>query len=355
MVGISRRSLLAAGALAPALAPSLLRPASAQTAKLRLGTWGGSWRDAMEAHVVSQLAPLGVSVEYVLGNPDDNLAKLVVAKRQGQVAFDVWECKPDETVNLTRSGMLARLDFSKLPNAAALPPWARAPEYVCTLATQDGIVYNAQKFQEAGLAPPTRYLDLNAPALRGKVAFPDVSNTLHWNAVFGLAYEDGKDESNMSSVIGLVKAMKPAYYFASSTDLALKFGSGEIWAAPWQTGWAIRLKRSGVPAAIGWTTFGRHRGGLQFNAAAAVAGAPNLAGAHAFINAFLSVEGQYQFCKATGTMPTNPTARLKMAQDPELAAMMLLSDDAVEGAFRVDWTRFNLKAWRERWTREIGT
>lgn len=350
---VSRRTVLAAGALAPVLAAGGW-PARAQGAPLRIGTWGGSWRDAMEAHVVSRLAPLGHKVEYVLGNPDDNLAKLVVAKRQNQVAFDAWECKPDETVNLTRSGMLAPLDFSKIPNAAALPEWARAPQYVCTLATQDGIVYNAQKFQEAGLAPPTRYLDLNAPALRGKVAFPDVSNTLHWNAVFGIAYEDGKNESDMSSVIGLVKALKPAYYFASSTDLALKFGSGEIWAAPWQTGWALRLKRSGVPAAIAWTSFGPHRGALQFNAAAAVAGTPNLAGAHDFINAFLSPEAQFQFCKATGTMPTVPEARHRMAQDPELAAMMLLDDAAVESAFKVDWARFNLKAWRERWTREIG-
>jgi putative spermidine/putrescine transport system substrate-binding protein len=351
MVGLSRRSLLAAGLLIPAAT----RTARAQAAPLRIGTWGGSWRDAFDTHVIPRMAPSGAPIEYVLGNPDDNLAKLVVAKRQGQVPFDVWECKPDETVGMIRSGLLAPLDYALLPNAATLPDWAHTPNYVCTLATQDGIVYNAQKFREAGLAPPARYLDLNAPALVGRVAFPDVSNTLHWNAVFGMAYEDGKDESDMSSVIGLVKAMRPAYYFSSSTDLALKFGSGEIWAAPWQTGWAVRLKRSGVPAAIAWTRFGRHRGALQFNAAAVVNGTPNSGAAHGFIDAFLSTEGQSGFCAATGTMPTIPAARRVMAQDPELAAMMLLRDDEVENAFRVDWSRFNLPRWRERWIREIGT
>src|SRR5580658_9433837 len=186
MTGLSRRSLLAAGLLIPAWA----RVARAQAAPLRVGTWGGSWRDALATHISARLAPSGSPLEYVLGNPDDNLAKLVVAKRQGQIPFDVWECKPDETVGMIRSGLLAPLDYALLPNAATLPDWAHAPHYVCTLATQDGIVYNAQKFREAGLAPPTRYLDLNAPALLGRVAFPDVSNTLHWNAVFGLAYED---------------------------------------------------------------------------------------------------------------------------------------------------------------------
>jgi putative spermidine/putrescine transport system substrate-binding protein len=354
MVGISRRSLLAAGLAVPAVAGLDARRALAQAAPLRIGTWGGSWREAMDAHVISKLKPLGTPIEYVLGNPDDNLAKLVVAKRQGQIPFDVWECKPDEAAGLVKANLLEPLDYAKVPNAAALPAWARAPQHVFTIATQDGIVYNEQKFREAGLAPPTRYLDLNAPALRGRVAFPDVSNTLHWNAVFGLAYEDGKDESDMSSVIRIVKEMKPAYYFSSSVDLALKFGSGEIWAAPWQTGWAVRLKRSGVPAAIGWTKFGDHRGALQFNAAAAVRGTPNPDGAFAFIDAYLSPDGQLGFCKATGVMPMHPAARRKMAEDPELAAMMLLDDAAVEQAFRVDWTRFNLQKWRERWTREIG-
>ena len=41
-----------------------------------------------------------------------------------------------------------------------------AEQHVFTIATQDGIVYNEQKFKEAGLPAPTRYLDLNAPALR---------------------------------------------------------------------------------------------------------------------------------------------------------------------------------------------
>src|SRR5260221_9409761 len=244
---LSGRSVLAVGLAVPAIAGLGARPADAEGAALRVGTWGGSWREALDAHVISKLPPPGMPIEYVLGNPDDNLAKLVVAKRQCQTPFDVWGCKPDETVGMGRANLLEPLDYAQLPHAAALPAWGRAPEHVFTIATQDGIVYNEQKFREAGLAPPTRYLDLNAPALRGRVAFPDVSNTLHWNAVFGLAYEDGKDESDMSSVIGLVKAMRPSYYFASSTDLALKFGSGEIWAAPWQTGWAARLKRSGVP------------------------------------------------------------------------------------------------------------
>lgn len=354
MVGISRRLLLAAGLAAPAIAGLAVRRADAQAAALRIGTWGGSWRDALDANVIPKLPPPAPPIEYVLGNPDDNLAKLVVAKRQGQTPFDVWECKPDEAAGMVKANLLEPIDYAQVPHAAALPDWARASHYVFTISTQDGIVYNEQKFREAGLAPPTRYLDLNAPALRGHLAFPDLSNPLHWNAVFGLAYESGKDESDMSAVIPLVKAMHPAYYFASSVDLALKFGSGEIWAAPWQTGWAIRLKRSGVPTAIGWTTFGKHRGAMLFTAVAAVHGTPNPAGAFGFINAYLSPEGQLGFCKATGVVPVHPEARRKMAQDPELAAMMLLDDAAIENAFRVDWSRFDMKGWRERWTREIG-
>lgn len=354
MVGVSRRSLLAAGLAVPALAGLGTRRAAAQAAALRVGTWGGSWRDALDANVIPKLPMPHPPIEYVLGNPDDNLAKLVVARRQGQTPFDVWECKPDEAANMVKANLLEPIDFAQVPNAAVLPTWARASHHVFTISTQDGIVYNEQKFREAGLAPPTRYSDLNAPALRGHLAFPDLANPLHWNAVFGIAYEAGKDESDMSPVIPLVKALQPAYYFASSVDLAQKFGTGEIWAAPWQTGYAIRLKRSGVPAAIAWPMFGSHRGAMLFTAVAAVHGTPNPAGAFSFINAYLSPEGQLGFCKATGVVPMNPAARREMAKDPELASMMLLDDAAIENAFRVDWSRFDMKAWRERWTREIG-
>ncbi len=118
MVGISRRSLLAAGLLAPAMTGIGARRAVAQTKALRIGTWGGSWRDALDASVISKIPSPTPPVEYVLGNPDDNLAKLVAARRQNQTPFDVWECKPDEAAGMVKANLLESIDYAQVPNAA---------------------------------------------------------------------------------------------------------------------------------------------------------------------------------------------------------------------------------------------
>ncbi len=172
------------------------------------------------------------------------------------------ECNPDQTPALTRSGLFESIDYTKLPNAAAIPAWARAKAVAYTVSTEDGIVYNEEKFKAAGLAAPKSYLDLKDPRLAGKVAFPDVSNAQHWNAVVGLAMLGGGSETNMAPALKLVNELKPAYFFSASTDLATRFGSGEIWAAPWQVGWAVRLKRSGVPIAMAYPHFGTKVGAL---------------------------------------------------------------------------------------------
>ena len=50
---------------------------------LRVGTWGGSWREARHELIGQKLEEMGAKVEYVIGTPRDNFAKLLTARRQG--------------------------------------------------------------------------------------------------------------------------------------------------------------------------------------------------------------------------------------------------------------------------------
>lgn len=358
---LSRRSLLRAAIAASAgvgasseLARSrIARAAVVGAADFRIATWGGSWRDSVAKNIVDRMDVHGGSIDYVLGNPDDNLAKLVAAHRGGQIPFDAMECNPDQPPLLTKSGLFETLDYAKLANSATFPSWARATCVAYTIATEDGIVYNEEKFKSAGIPAPKTYLDLKDPRLAGKVAFPDISNPQHWNAVVGLAILGGGGETNMTPAIKLVNELKPAYFFSASTECATRFGAGEIWAAPWHVGWAVRLKRSGVPIAMAFPSFGGKVGALYPVSVGIIKGTPRMAEAYAFIDEYLAPDAQATHGIATGSLPLNPAAQPALAKDPINQSLMILNGDDLKNMFLIDWSRLEATKWREAWNRGI--
>ncbi len=351
--GMKARLIAVVAAVLASWLPSEASAVELAGTTLRVATWGGSWRDSIDKHISGKLAAQGVKVEYVLGNPEDNLAKLIAARRQGQVPFDVMEGSPELFNAMVSAGLLEKINYDHLPNAKGLPVWAREAYQVVGLLTEDGIAYNVEKFRQAGLEPPQRYSDLQNPKLSGHVAFPDTSHVQHWNAVVGLAYEAGGNEGSMAGAVRLVNALKPAYFYTASTELATRFGSGDIWAAPWHAGWVVRLKRTGVPVAMAYTRFGDKKGAVWAVPQYIVKGTRNLAAAEAFINEYLSVEVQYEHGKTTGCVPVSSAARARMREDAESREALFLSDAELGQAYRISWSRLDPRQWRETWTREV--
>jgi putative spermidine/putrescine transport system substrate-binding protein len=351
----SRRNVLAgaAAAIGAATFPRLSGGAADFAGKtLRVGTWGGSWRDSLEKTVASKVEARGAKIEYVLDSPTGNAAKLIAAR--GRAApFDSMEGAPELVSSLADAKLIQKLNLSALPNAQHLLPFARSEYYVITLATLDGVVFNTGKFQEAGIVPPKHYRDLINPKLNGRVAFPDVTHTQHWNVVVGLAYEAGGDETSLTKAIPLVNEIKPAYFYASSTDLATKFGSGEIWAAPWHAGFVVRLKRTGLPVAIAYTQFGTKHAALWPVLHHLISGSGNTVLAEAFLDTYLSPDAQFEHSKFTGSLPMNPDARQRLSKDPENKDVLMFSDEELNNTFLIDFAKVDLPKWREAWNRDV--
>jgi len=320
---------------------------------VRVATYGGGWRDSIVKFILPDLIARKVQFDFTVGQPDDNLARLIAAKRQGQIPFDTIDPSALTYGEAVRAGFFAPVDYGRLTNAHFAPSWARDERQLAALWTADGIVYNTERLRDAGVPAPARYSDLAHPKLRGHVAFPDPGHVQHWNAVVALARESGGDEGNMTGAIDRVNDIAPAYFFNSSVELASRMSGGDIWAAAWHGGWAVRLKRSGVPAAVIYPNIGGHVGALWPSTRAIIAGATNLAGAHAYLDAWMAVEGPAKFCDDTGSVPVNPEARAKMREDPDNRAMLPLTDAELDNAYRVDWSRMNAKAWREQWNRLV--
>jgi putative spermidine/putrescine transport system substrate-binding protein len=351
---MSRRVLTLLLVLAALL--TLARPLTAQRpldgTTIRVATWGGSWRDALHQLIGARLEAQGAKMEYVLANPSENFAKLVAARGR-EAPFDVMEVTPEILTTMTREGFVQKLDLGKIPAAKALPKFAVGEQWIMTSIAEEGIAYNEKKFQELGLPKPQRYSDLANPKLEGHVAFPDVTVTMHWSAVVALARENGGSETAMDKALEQVKKIKPLYYYPSSTDLVTKFNLGDVWAAPFHAGWVIRVKRTGFPLAHANITLDGKTGYLNPIYVLIPRGARNVAGAEAFIEAFLGPEVQFEFAKKVGVVPMHRGARDRLTKDPE-AAILLLTDEQLNQANMVDWSKVNADEWRDKWNRFVG-
>ena len=142
---------------------------------LRVGTWGGSWREARHELIGKKLEELGAKVEYVLGHPRDNFAKLIAARGHGDTPLDVMEISPELSLTLEKQGFLDALNYQAIPNAANVDGIYRTPPAVATQVSQIGIAYNKKKFDELGLPKPTSFADLYHPKLAGRVAMTDIN------------------------------------------------------------------------------------------------------------------------------------------------------------------------------------
>ena len=319
---------------------------------LRVGTFGGSWKDAVEAQVSRKVEALGMKVEYVVGNPAENFSK-VVAARGRATPIDVMELGPAEHIIMGKNDFLETIPRAMVPNASKLPGQIVEATAYAHLMIQNGIVYRADVFEAEKIPIPQSYGDLINPKLTGRVAFPDVTNTQHWTAVTSLAHENGGDERSYQKGFAKVLDMKPLYYFSAASELAQKFGSNDVIAAPWHAGWGVRLERAGQKVAFVHPKVGNKVGAVEYNYLAIVKGSKNVEAAAAFINAFLDTASQTEFAKLTGSTPTNREARAQIAGDPTLSRFMLLTDKELEGAFVVDWNKIDQQQWRNDWARAI--
>ena len=77
---IQRRHILKGMALtagAAAMAFGRAKAGDFDGKTLRVGTWGGSWRDSLEKTVGAKVEARGAKIEYLLDSPTGNAAKLI--------------------------------------------------------------------------------------------------------------------------------------------------------------------------------------------------------------------------------------------------------------------------------------
>lgn len=320
---------------------------------LRVATWGGTWMQLLKQYVEPTLRDRGATVEYVLGQPDDNLAKLIAARGQ-QPPIDLIEYSENDRSSMLGAGVLAPVDYKKLPNAQDVRAEWRLPSMVANSSTVDGIVYNAAQFKQAGIAPPRDYRDLANPKLSGRVAFGDITTPQGVKGLIAIAYENGGNETNLMPGMAAILRLKPRTFYKSWTQIFTQFKGGDVWAAHWHAGWVVRGRQAGIPLDIVLPPVAGKHGVLSNTWLSPVKGSSAGAAALVFINQYLAPKPQQELGRRNGIRPINPQAADALAQsDPVLGSVLPLSQAAIERVFYPDILKIDMDALIDQWDRTV--
>jgi len=318
---------------------------------LRVATFGGNWRDFVRDYVGAEIEKRGGKVEWVLGSPADSLAKLIAAR--GRAApFDILEVTEPIQPDLLEGKFLAPINLANIPNLQHLRKDQYDQNLVASWTTQEGIVYNVEKFKELGLPAPTRFSDMLNPKLAGKVAFADISSGGGVPAVGGAIYDAGGSEANIDPGFDLIRKLSVKSYWKQGGDVVTQFKNGDVLIAAIGTGWGLQGMNSGLPLAVVHPQFPNGKKGIaKLGWLGIVKDTKAQAAAEFFINRYLDVDAQVQMAKGHGIVPVNALALAQLKEIPALDRALLLDPKEAGNMLTLDYSKIDMSVWLEKWNR----
>lgn len=291
----------------------------------------------------------GIRVEVETGSNADRLSQLQLAA--GDPGIDVMLISDTFAASGQEQDLFQDFDESDVPNLANIADFAveegfDGPAYSYQL---NGTLYDTEQVTAAQAADWSLYAD---PAFAGRLAFPDISVTAGQLAVSGVAAAYGSGPYDVDSAYSTIGGWAPGIlqFYTSSTEVTNLLTQGEIVAADALSGFATTLIASGEPVAWTAPTEGRY---MATNRAMIPAGAPNVDGAHAFIDYLLSVEAQSASAQIVGDLPVALDAEIP----DEITAVVgdIAADPVAAGYDTLDPAEVlpNRAAWVERFAREV--
>jgi len=319
---------------------------------LRMGTWGGATRDALRDYVANEIEKRGGKVEFVIGSPQDNFAKLIASR--GEPPFDLMDFLGTMVPEMTGRNLLVKLNLANIPNTRYLQADEFNDLMVGTWNTQEVIIYNKDKLREIGVPPPESLADLRSPKLAGRVLIPDLSSGGGIEALGAFALSAGGDEQNVEPGLKLIREIPGVRFWKSGGEIVTQFKSGDVWVAVAHAGWAVRTARAGVPVMTVPARIGSKRGMIKEGYVGIVRGSKNQEAAEFFLNTYISAEAQHQFASKVGVVPMNPEARAKLAMTPVVKDLVILDQGRISNMRKLDASKINFSQWSDQWNRAMA-
>ena len=332
-----------------ACAAALFSAAAHAETTLYLANVGGSNQDLFQKKIIPPFEKAhDAKIVYVAGNSSDTLAKLTAQKGHQQINIAIMDDGP--MYQATQRGLCAPLEDA--PVMKDLYPLSRlGPTAVGMGMVATGIGYNADAFKKAGLPPPDSWASLGDAHYKGKLGVPPITNTYGLHTLVMMARINGGGEKNIDpgfKAITSKVAPNVLSWPATPGEMDSLMQSGDVIIAPYGSGRAVALQRTGFPLKF----FYPKEGGVALQVAMCVV-AENKENAlsQAFVQYLLSPEVQAMQAEAVGLGPTNKTVKLP----PDVAAKVPYGPDQVSKLIGMDWDTINQHRteWTERWNRTV--
>ncbi|TDC79982.1 extracellular solute-binding protein [Streptomyces hainanensis] len=302
-----------------------------------------------EANVVEPFEEAtGATVEIESGSNADRLTQLQLAG--GDPGIDVMLISDTFAALGQDQGLFQEFDSGDVPNLDAIAEFAADDAYAGPAYTYqlNGVLYRTDQLSAEEAADWSVFGD---PAYSGKVALPDISATAGQLTASGIGEQFGDGPYDMDTAFETMGGWSSGVlqFYSSTTEVTNLISQGEIAAVPTISAFVPPLIAAGEP--VDWVppAEGRY---LATNRLMVPDGAPNTAGAYAFIDYMLSVEAQQ--ASVESDLPVNP----EVAPSETFAELMgeAATDPIAAGYQTLDPRQLvdNRTEWVERFAREVS-
>jgi len=277
---------------------------------LIVSTWGGNWKEGVKIVGDEFTKRTGVEVEYITGGTLDRLAKAKVARDDPE--SDLINTTAHVGYLYYADGLMEKLDYAKIPNAAGLYPMAKRSDYT---VSDYAYVYTPAFRTDA--MPEDFKIDswevLWDESMKGKLGLPDFDPSHIIIAATKLA---GVKPEEWDKVKDKLIALKPnikAFYQSDATSQNL-MRTGETPVQVLLNINGYHLEKLGMPvkievpkegAVVGLDVWGINAGSKKKELA------------QQFLDIALEPEMLAKLCNFHKCSPMSPDAKL----DPEIAAL----------------------------------
>jgi ABC-type Fe3+ transport system substrate-binding protein len=324
---------------------------------LRVATFPGTWATLIRSQIGESLEAQGIKLEFIPGTSAQFLAKLVASKGQ-PAPFDVVEIADEDYADFRAGKFVTQLDLAKIPNVSHLGNSLYDDYHVANWLSEPSIVYNVDKFKEAGIPAPQRFSDLENPKLQHRVLVGDMGVYVSYYEITALAYENGGSEASPAAGFAALKAITPHSATSSIGTVAQLFQSGDIWAAIWPAHIAQRLAAAGLNVSVVHPQIKGKEVAIARGYVGVVANSPQADAAEYYINALLAPAVQTGFYKEGGLTPVNNDVLTEVAavavKDKAGVPFAKLLPGQVANAWWPDYRAINKRDWARQFDHALA-
>jgi putative spermidine/putrescine transport system substrate-binding protein len=324
----TRRRFMVTTAAGAALlgAPAILH---AQTATLRITTWGGKWGDVMKGEVL----PAFEKEHKCKVEPDQAfpfIPKLLASPRN-QPVYDVLHANSNEQWNAAEKGIVeAKLDAKKIANLADVYPYAVSDKIV-GVTSAIGLGYRTDK----GLKAPTSWKDLASPALAGQRGSYQIPvNSLGQSHLMMLGKVYGKGFDDLEAAYKALEALKPLKLVDFTGQMEKMLLSAEIAMGVIHDSGIYRYDGQNQPIEFAIPAEGVVALEQVLNV---TPGSPVKELAYAYIDYMLRPDVQKKLAEAVWYSPSNK----KVTLDAKYDARLFNTEAKVAKLIQLDWKWYN--------------